>query len=225
MEPIGGGSSKVVAAWDSFKRYFAPRVDGVSSGGESGDSDSETPETPNSKREYFEKSNSLFSGVNNPFSSGPSSSSYNKVSTNVEESGAAQRLSSSGYQQNRSSSISTFHDYNQQNNEYDEDREGDSSGWKGFGGNDDKSNSRSSDDWGAGWSGDSPSPKKQTTTAADVKKVSKKPKKASTAASNDDNPLIDFGEASSSSAVAASKKADDDGWGSLEDDAWESLNN
>ena len=83
---------KVVAAWDSFKRYFAPRVDGVSSGGESGDSDSETPETPNSKREYFEKSNSLFSGVNNPFSSGPSSSSYNKVSTNVEDSGAAQRL-------------------------------------------------------------------------------------------------------------------------------------
>lgn len=137
----------------------------------------------------------------------------------------SQDRSSSGYQQNRSSSISTFHDYNQQNNEYDEDREGDSSGWKGFGGNDDKSNSRSSDDWGAGWSGDSPSPKKQTTTAADVKKVSKKPKKASTAASNDDNPLIDFGEASSSSAVAASKKADDDGWGSLEDDAWESLNN
>ena len=43
-----------------------------------------------------------------------------------------------GYQQNRSSSISTFHDYNQQNNEYDD---GDS-GWKGFGGNDDKSNSR-----------------------------------------------------------------------------------
>ena len=47
-------------------------------------------------------------------------------------------FSSMGYQQNRSSSISTFHDYNQQNNEYDD---GDS-GWKGFGGNDDKSNSR-----------------------------------------------------------------------------------
>ena len=45
-----------------------------------------------------------------------------------------------GYQQNRSSSISTFHDYNQQNNEYDDGDE-DSSGWKGFG-NDDKSNSR-----------------------------------------------------------------------------------
>ena len=41
-----------------------------------------------------------------------------------------------GYQQNRSSSISTFHDYNQQSNEYEDD-----SGWKGFG-NDDKSNSR-----------------------------------------------------------------------------------
>ena len=41
---------EVVAAWDSFKRYFAPRsaADGVSSGGEeSGDSDSESGnETP-----------------------------------------------------------------------------------------------------------------------------------------------------------------------------------
>ena len=43
-----------MAAWDSFKRYFAPRTaaaDGVSSGGEeSGDSDSEsgndTPKGP-----------------------------------------------------------------------------------------------------------------------------------------------------------------------------------
>ena len=43
-----------------------------------------------------------------------------------------------GYQQNRSSSISTFHDYDQQNNEYDDD---DSGGWKGFG-NDDKPSSR-----------------------------------------------------------------------------------
>ena len=48
-------------------------------------------------------------------------------------------FSSMGYQQNRSSSISTFHDYNQQNNEYDDGDE--DSGWKGFG-NDDKSNSR-----------------------------------------------------------------------------------
>ena len=96
---------------------------------------------------------------------------------------------------------------------------------------------RSSDDWGAGWSGDSPSPKKQTT--AEVKKVSKKPKKASAAAAaaaNDDNLLIDFGDDSSAAAAAAaaaarksSKKAeaeDDDGWGkSLEDEAWDSLNN
>jgi len=137
----------------------------------------------------------------------------------------SQDRSSMGYQQNRSSSISTFHDYNQQNNEYDD---GDS-GWKGFGGNDDKSNSRSSDDWGAGWSGDSPSPK------AEAKKASKKPKKASAAAAaaNDDNLLIDFGDtgSSSSSAAAAAKKSskradEDDGWGkSLEDEAWESLNN
>ena len=91
MEPIGGSgsSNKVVAAWDSFKRYFS-RTDGVSSGGESGDSDacSESGnETP--KREYFEKANSLFSGVNLPFKQ--SSSSYNKVSTN-EEDGVSQRL-------------------------------------------------------------------------------------------------------------------------------------
>ena len=88
---------------------------------------------------------------------------------------------------------------------------------------------RSSDDWGAGWSGDSPSPK------AEAKKASKKPKKASAAAAaaNDDNLLIDFGDTGSSSSAAAaaakksSKRADvDDGWGkSLEDEAWESLNN
>ena len=40
------------------------------------------------KREYFEKANSLFSGVSIPFTS---SSSYNKVSTN-EEDGATKRL-------------------------------------------------------------------------------------------------------------------------------------
>ena len=62
----------MVAAWDSFKRYFAPRAaaDGVSSGGESGDSDacSESGGNESPKREYFEKAaNSLFSGVNTPF--------------------------------------------------------------------------------------------------------------------------------------------------------------
>ena len=49
---------EVVAAWDSFKRYFAPRTaaaDGVSSGGEeSGDSDSESGnETPKGPFTYL----------------------------------------------------------------------------------------------------------------------------------------------------------------------------
>ena len=46
-----------MAAWDSFKRYFAPRAaaDGVSSGGEeSGDSDSESGnETPKGPFTYL----------------------------------------------------------------------------------------------------------------------------------------------------------------------------
>ena len=42
-----------------------------------------------SQREYFEKANSLFSGVNNPFAS---SSSYNKVSTREEDGAAQKRL-------------------------------------------------------------------------------------------------------------------------------------
>ena len=97
MEPIGGGGgggggSKVVAAWDSFKRYFAPTssssraAEGASSGGESdGDSDSESSFPGGGKREYFEKSGSLFSGVTNPFGGRAGDSSYNKVATKDED--------------------------------------------------------------------------------------------------------------------------------------------
>ncbi len=94
-----GAGGKVSNAWDSFKKYFAPRdataaPTGADSGGESDDSEAVSDGEGegggaggggvagggSSEEKYFEKP-SMFSV--NPFNR--SSSTYNKVATNEED--------------------------------------------------------------------------------------------------------------------------------------------